>query len=818
MRLVFKHLFKNIWAHKLRTVLLILIIAVCSFTAMISFDMSGSLNGMIKGVLSNTLGTSDIEVETKSPVDDSFGEGAPDCNIIKMAVMGSAFDRHIDFDSSYVNRSMISVFGFDEDTAKKMSLIREGTDLSGKKAAISESFADEFGYKVGDKIVFHGEQDKPVEFTVGSIEKKQGIFNMGEIAVISYENMKELTLSGELEITDVLIDVKDDARVAEAEKFFKKKYPTAEVTNFLESKEVTDAIKSVTRLFVVLFAVCLLLVIFVTISVSERMIVDKMSVVGTFRSLGISAKKTTFALMFENALYGLVGSIIGIIAYCLIKKPFFDSAFVIGGTDAIKPPVPMPKWYLIAAVIIGAMLIECLCPIKEAIKAIKTPIRDIIFNTKETEYRPSRVFTVIGIILLAVSVVTFFFKDSFVLSMTCFVCFIASVAMLFNYVERGIAGLLAKLFAKRNFPIAHLAAVEAGNKKSTVGSSVLCVTAAALAIVIYIFSNSLASMYDHAAFNCDVICTLSGCKSDLLSYVEQLDGVDKVEYFYLTVDDLKLDNEKVDCYVYGFNNEGAELLSAFDLDADHLEKDEVCLDRMLMKKYGYKEGDKVKITFMDKGYLPIVREFTIKAKVKIDYMAATGTSVIVSEEVYKEIYNDFPQFMLVRGDDAKALKKTIQDHSGDFIQIAYTKSEYDLNIALTRAAIKMILNILILIGVGLTFAGVVSNQLIGLEGRKRECAVMTSVAMPRKKLSKMFLIENMISSGTALLFAVPVGIFMSYEFGRIMDILEQVMPVRIPVIKCIFYAIFLFAVFTLVSLFPIRALKKMDVVSQLKYE
>ena len=89
---------------------------------------------------------------------------------------------------------------------------------------------------------------------------------------------------------------------------------------------------------------------------------------------------------------------------------------------------------------------------------------------------------------------------------------------------------------------------------------------------------------------------------------------------------------------------------------------------------------------------------------------------------------------------------------------------------------------------------------------------------PRNKLSKMFLIENMISSGTALLFAVPVGVFMSYEFGRIMDILGQVMPVRVPLVKCIFYAIFLFAVFTLVSLFPIRALKKMDVVSQLKYE
>ncbi|MBR0512464.1 MAG: hypothetical protein IJJ81_07835, partial [Ruminococcus sp.] len=59
---------------------------------------------------------------------------------------------------------------------------------------------------------------------------------------------------------------------------------------------------------------------------------------------------------------------------------------------------------------------------------------------------------------------------------------------------------------------------------------------------------------------------------------------------------------------------------------------------------------------------------------------------------------------------------------------------------------------------------------------------------------------------------------LSYVFGRIMDILEQVMPLQIPVVKCIIYAIFLCGVFTLVSLFPIRALKKMDVVSQLKYE
>jgi ABC-type antimicrobial peptide transport system permease subunit len=147
-----------------------------------------------------------------------------------------------------------------------------------------------------------------------------------------------------------------------------------------------------------------------------------------------------------------------------------------------------------------------------------------------------------------------------------------------------------------------------------------------------------------------------------------------------------------------------------------------------------------------------------------------------------------------------------------------TSNEYMLQLGMSRAVLMVIIHMLILIGVGLTFIGVVSNQLIGLEGRKRECAVMTSVAMPRKKLSKMFLLENMIAAGTALLFAVPIGMFMSVIFMRMMDTTGNVIPLLIPVVKCIIYAIFLWGIFTLVSLFPIRALKKMDVVSQLKYE
>ena len=293
----------------------------------------------------------------------------------------------------------------------------------------------------------------------------------------------------------------------------------------------------------------MLLVIFVTVSVSERMITDKMSVIGTFRSLGVSSAKTTFALIFENALFGLIGSCIGILLYVLVKEPLFNSMLVVD--DAIRPKVPMPKFYIYLGVVLGAVIIESLCPIKESIKALRVPIRDIIFNTKETEYKPSMVATIVERLVVTAGAVCFFFKDSFAMNMICFVCIIAGAALLFNYVTRAVAKLLEKLFAKLNFPIAHLAAVEAGAKKSTVGSSVLCVTAAALALVIYMFSNSLSTVYSKEVFKCDVINGLTGTKPTMLSYIDQLEGVNQTEFFYLTSDYVNFGEKKEAIYTAG---------------------------------------------------------------------------------------------------------------------------------------------------------------------------------------------------------------------------------------------------------------------------
>ena len=820
MRLILKHTIKNILAHKLRTILLIICIAVCSLTAMMCFDMSSSLDKMVRVMFANMAGTTDLMITTQAPIEKDFTDGAPECDVMYLSGGSCYFDRHLDSSISYVRRKNVNIFALDTDQAKKMKLINEKVELGGKKAALSETFAKEYGYKAGDKIVLHGDRDIAVEFTVSSVEKRQGLFDMSSVIVISLEDMKDLVITDEPEITMAFIDVKEDSQIKTAEDFFEKKYPTADIENYYDNEELNEEIDSITRIFLVLFAICMLLVIFVTVSVCERMIVDKMSVVGTFRSLGISPRTTTIALLFENILYGLFGSIIGVALYSSIKQPFFDSAFSFSsnGEDFIHPDVPKAKLIVVIGVILGAVLVECLCPIKEVIKAVKTPIRDIIFDTKDTEYRPSRIGTYIGFGLIAVSVVTFFIRGNFWCNMICFVSFIAAVALLFNYVHRFIAKLLEKLFEKLNFPIARLAAVEAGAKKCTVGSSVLCVTAASIAMVLYIFTNSLSAMYNYNVFKSDIIASMNGTKAEYLSYVEDLDGVDNAELVYAGWDKAKIGSEDAELIVYGWKEGGFDQFNALKGVPENVGEGEVVLDKALMRKYGYKEGDTVKMTFLAEGFLPVEKELKVIGKIDTDYNAGSGTSVIITEKLYKDIYGDYPYYLLVKGNDPKALKDTINDHSGDFLSDISTYEEHEKEMAVQRAPLNMILNLLIFIGVGLTFIGVVSNQLIGLEGRKRECAVMTSVAMPRKKLSKMFLLENFIASFTSLLAAVPVGMLMSYIFMRILEYLELFIPLEISAGRCLGYAVLLCVVFTLVSLFPIRALKKMDIVSQLKYE
>ena len=361
-------------------------------------------------------------------------------------------------------------------------------------------------------------------------------------ALLSVEGIKQLYLDKVPIYSMAYIDLQDGAKTKEMKRVITNEIPTAEVTPLYDSKEVKEVTAKVKNVFLVLFLVCLLLVLFVTISVSERMICEKMSVIGTFRSLGISSAITSFILVMENGLYGLIGGSIGAILYSFLREPILNSMLVMDTSTGIQIQVNWGETPILyyAGVIIGAVVIECFCPLKEIRKAAKTSIRDIIFDNKDTEYRGSKQEWISGVVLLLAAVGTALCPKTFWSLLICFCASVGAVFLLYPYMARFFSVIICKVAKQCSMPVAHFAAMEISKKKSTVGSGRLCVTAVSICLVLFIISNSYHALYTQDIYDCDVLLEGMTEKATTYRFIEKMEGVDAYEYIYTNMSENKI--------------------------------------------------------------------------------------------------------------------------------------------------------------------------------------------------------------------------------------------------------------------------------------
>ena len=519
MSLIIKHTLKSMRAHKMRTFLLLFCVSICSLAAMLCFDMSGSLEQAVKTDNAKAFGKADIIVTASYDLDNDFASGIPESTILKLSTGSTVFTRHIDGTYDMLTQKACSISGVDIAKAKEMGVLPNDAEIGDMQAAVSKGFADEFGYSVGDTINLYNNRKQPMDFTVSAIYgDKVGLFSSGDKIVISIDSMNRLYSRENTGVRLAYIDISDDNSINSAVKILEENSPLANVEAVFENEQTQEMIGNITRIFTVLFAVCLLLVIFVTVSASQRIITEKMPVIGTFRSLGISSGLTYTVLLGENIAYGLIGSAIGIGCYSAIRPMIYSSQF---GSSENAGSMSIGA---VVGVMIFCVMLECLCPIKEILSAVKTSIRDIIFSNKDTQYKHGKVSTVAGILLALIAVVTAFFSKSFFTGLICFVSTAVGAALLFPYILRFISGVLIKIFDKYNKPVARLAAIEAREKKSTVGSAVLCFTAAAVCIVVYGFASSLSSFYSHENYSADLSVTTGGsAERTRFSYIEDIE-------------------------------------------------------------------------------------------------------------------------------------------------------------------------------------------------------------------------------------------------------------------------------------------------------
>ncbi len=820
MGVVFKHVLKNVFGKPGRTLLVIICLTISSFVALMAFDMSGAMRNLFTNLYSSMFGSSDIIVDAETENSFRFMEDEefPENTTVYLSGATDTYYTRIDGAYDMLESHHISIYSFDFDAASEIGMFSSDVELNDFEVYMNQDMADKFGFEVGDTIILHDINSMEVEFTIAEIQDMGKGLLSGDTVVISDESMLVLNPSAKALIA--AIDVKDDTLRKGATELLDEKYPDINYEYLFDDPMIEEQINGMSSLFFLLLAVCLMMVFFVTVSVSDRIVCERMSVIGTLRSLGFTSGATTIILLLENVTYGLIGGALGCFLYSGVRDAFLGSLVTAVGDVTIDFGHVNPLSYV--GVMVCAVAIEILCSVKETVKAVNTPVRDIIFNTKDTSYKHSKGNTIIGFVSLLVAVVCVFFKSVFVCQVITIIAFEIAIAMLSPYVITFLADLLRKHYEKKGKIVPTLAAAEVATKKNTVGAGVLIATVSALAVILLSFTQAFQDNFNRIEFpEADVMLSVKSGDEANFRYLENLPEVSKVEYARAYYDAVLINGEEYNTMSMVYqacpDDEGWVASDVFKGYETNLAENEICITDDVAEDLELEVGDVITVTFLNDYYFPVEREMTVKG---IWDTKSYAYSFEINYDFFHNLYGDDVTQLFIATDSPDEVKEMALKYSGTFLNAdaCYTHEEYVMTMQSQASGILAVISFVLILGVVITFVGAAGNLLLGFESRKRECAVLLSTSLTRKQLKRVFLLESFIVSGLSLLIAYPLGAMLIYPLANAFVAMDTALKLTFNPVPALLLFALMWLVFTLTAVKPNRALSKMKLAEQLKYE
>ena len=827
MNLIIKHSLKNIFSKPLRLLLLVFCITFASFAALLAVDMRNNIEGLMKGYMMDMIGKMDIIIMNASPEALEEVEDIADIRKVGISQAGLYEYERDTTGYEYSFEKYIDVTAIsDMKAAYDMAFITEELEIDDGTAVISKEYAEHYGYGVGDTIELETRDEEILKLKVIKLIDIKNIIWNGEYIIVSNENLRRISCLADNDYEVWLIDVADDSRISEIADHIRSNDPGAMLEVISEMEDNGD-IEQLYNLFYLLFLISFLLVIFVTISIAEKIVNERMSVIGTLRSLGVTQGKTAFVLLIENILYAVLGTVLGIWLYSVIKPVFLESMLTVSADTgkAISHYItPTPFWvYLL--VLLGAVIVECAYPLYELSKAVKTPIRDIIFENKDTEFRYkwSRLYT--GIVLGVVAVVAGLLVKNFFTLAVSFACGVVATAVLIPFIIRIISRLISGLCRKLSFPIAQLAAENMSRNRIIMGTAVLCVTSLTLSLLIGGVGASMLSDLDSVNYDCDVIVDIQRSDDDhTYRYIRSVEGVEETDYVYVTpVVQGAINDEKSREFTILSDTEHS-IITELPAEGYGLKDDEIVISKELAKRYKLNAGDEIRFVFNPDGDFPTERHFTIRDTMELKNSLFSGiATVVISRDLYDHAYAGRLGDILIRTSDPDALKDKIEKSSETEALSVETMAEREEEKKKNASGLTTVIRLIVAGSTALTLIGIAGNQSLGFITRKRETALLYSVALPRHKLKRLIFLESFFSMGISAVVAGLAAPFLYRVLAHLFDVIgDGNMDIMtnggIGFSNSLTYMAVILIVYLLTTLIPAGYLRKMNIAEELKYE
>ncbi|MBR1752522.1 MAG: ABC transporter permease [Ruminococcus sp.] len=803
MHFLLKMIFRNITVKPLRTAVIVLCLAAVSLTFSLCLTISVSSKSAVEEQVRSGNGRADIVLNSS----EGFTElpVLPDeCESMPVLLAGSYFQIHDIGNYKYVQKKNIKVLGIDTARAQGFGMLPECTAPKDGEAVISYPVAQRYGYEIGDTLTLPCADNSPVTLTVSQIVLNKGLLSIMPQTVIVSEDTARAFLDNEnIKATMLYIDA-PDGRTSDIAEKLSEVYPEFTVQQLTGTAETEDMIRSLTRTFFMLFIVTFLMILFIISAFTKNIAAERLSVIGTLRSIGAEKRTAAFTLLTECALYGMLGGVLGTVLFYALKDILIGN--MLPSVNGLGGSVSVPFYIPLTGLLLSAM-ISCAVSLMSVIRTSKTPVRDIIFCGKDSVYRPTNAAAVTGLILVIAALILSFLQLDFLACIIGLAAFVIGLCLVIPKLMNVISVVTTKHTDGGIFPVLRLAVIQSGTKKTAVTGTIICTAVMLLTSSLYILSRSVDKLYSVRNYDCDVIISELSERADRYSIIT----ADSKEFIYNTEETAQINGKATAVDIFGY--EGFEMFSGLRGLPESLADDEIAFDKLMMKRLGINEGDNVTLTLKSNILRPVTLKLRAVSGIDSVYFDQRCNAVVVSLEIYKSVYHDYPSILLAKG-DSELIRRQLIDNSADFqpAEEYYAAADED------SQSVTGLLDMLAVMGVLLAVISVSGEQVIGFTQRRHELSVLRSQGMSIGQLSKMLLIE------TSMIVLMPILLFISAGHTVVLFItktlggLEMNIPISYEITGLALFVAVMSAAVVLTVLIPIHSLRKMNVAAELKQE
>ena len=407
MKIILKYILINGKEHKARTAVMLLSILLSSTLLFVSFSLASSYESAQEKMARGMSGSATVSIHAPGESDSLKIEDIPVLPLIsaKVGMLKESCFYHENGYYETVDLIAADLSQLDEINKPRLLDGRELKDFSGRKIILPDRFTLKYGIKKGDKITLQI-GGNPVCFEVAEIAAYDTVFlrkTRGATALLPLS-----TLSGLFNRTygynEILIKPAKGVSTADLINGLESVLPDGrfQVSEIINETQIKADARQKSMPFFLISFFSLTISVFIIYSSYKVITLDRLPVIGTFRSIGATQKAVTRILLLESLLYGSIGGLFGIPVGMAVLKLILHG---MGKSlpQGIEIPVVITPFSIIASftTTFAISLLSAWIPV---CRASRLPIKEVVLGTVEEPSPPRHLIIGSGSILFLISI------------------------------------------------------------------------------------------------------------------------------------------------------------------------------------------------------------------------------------------------------------------------------------------------------------------------------------------------------------------------------------------------------------------------------